>query len=165
MHVSLCKLANPAKNWRTVLVQSFTAHVLLLTATSSLVLWRRRWRSPQRCYLHCTVSVIAVINNIWLIAIYLVPGIIIFIYSKLLWWCQNLYTNPQQHTYCRIICTITCWKCRHTHTHTHTHTGPGHTRVELQLLARPHWWLAHRVLKIKVMGVGQGLGLARTEGW
>jgi len=34
-------------------VQSFTAHMPLLTATSAFRLGRRRWSSPQQCYLHC----------------------------------------------------------------------------------------------------------------
>ena len=41
------------KNWRISLVQSFTACMPLLTATSALGLGRRRWSSPQQCYLHC----------------------------------------------------------------------------------------------------------------
>jgi len=34
-------------------VQSFTAHMPLLTATSAFELGRRCWSSPQQCYLHC----------------------------------------------------------------------------------------------------------------
>ena len=40
-------------NWRILLVQSFTAHMPLLTATSAFGLGRRCWSSPQQCYLHC----------------------------------------------------------------------------------------------------------------
>jgi len=41
--------APPVNNWRILLVQSFTAHMPLLTATSSFGLERRRWSSPQQC--------------------------------------------------------------------------------------------------------------------
>jgi len=34
-------------------VQSFTAHMPLLMATRAFGLGRRRWSSPQQCYLHC----------------------------------------------------------------------------------------------------------------
>ena len=34
-------------------MQSFTARMPLLTATSAFGLGRRRWSSPQQCYLHC----------------------------------------------------------------------------------------------------------------
>ena len=34
-------------------MQSFTAHIPLLVATTALGLGRRRWSSPQQCYLHC----------------------------------------------------------------------------------------------------------------
>jgi len=36
-----------------LLVQSFTARMPLLTATSAFGLGRRRWSSAQQCYLHC----------------------------------------------------------------------------------------------------------------
>ena len=35
------------------MVQSFTACMPLMTATSTFRLGRRRWSSPQQCYLHC----------------------------------------------------------------------------------------------------------------
>jgi len=47
------QLAPQVKNWRILLVQSSTACTPLLTATSTFGLGRRRWRSPQQCYLHC----------------------------------------------------------------------------------------------------------------
>ena len=34
-------------------VQSFTARMPLLTATSAFGLGRRHWSSPQQCYIHC----------------------------------------------------------------------------------------------------------------
>ena len=34
-------------------MQSFTARMPLLTATSAFVLGRRRWSSARQCYLHC----------------------------------------------------------------------------------------------------------------
>jgi len=37
-------------NWMILLMQSFTPHMPLLTAASA---FRRRWYSPQECYLHC----------------------------------------------------------------------------------------------------------------
>jgi len=42
----------PVKNWRILLVQSFTVRMPLLTATSAFGLGRRRWSSHQQCYLH-----------------------------------------------------------------------------------------------------------------
>ena len=33
-------------------MQSFTARMPLLTATSAFGLGRKRWSSPQQCYLH-----------------------------------------------------------------------------------------------------------------
>jgi len=41
------------KNWRILLVRSFTARMPLLTATSAFTFGRIRWSSPQQCYLHC----------------------------------------------------------------------------------------------------------------
>ena len=41
------------KNWRILLVQSFTASMPLLAAYSTFGLGRRRWIFPQQCYLHC----------------------------------------------------------------------------------------------------------------
>ena len=57
IQVNLHQPASPVKNWRFLLVQSFNAHMPLLTATSIFRLERRRWSSPQQCYLHYTVSV------------------------------------------------------------------------------------------------------------
>ena len=56
IQVNLRQPAPPVKNWRILLVQSFTARMPLLTATSAFGLGRRRWSSPQQCYLHglCT---------------------------------------------------------------------------------------------------------------
>ena len=34
-------------------MQRFTAHVPLLKTTSAFGIGRRRWSSPQQCYLHC----------------------------------------------------------------------------------------------------------------
>jgi len=45
--------APPVKNWRILLVKSFTARTPLLTATSAFGLGRKRWISPQQCYLLC----------------------------------------------------------------------------------------------------------------
>ena len=53
IQVNMCQLAPPVKNWRILLVQSFTACMSLLTATSAFGLWRRCWSYPQQCYLHC----------------------------------------------------------------------------------------------------------------
>jgi len=52
--------APPVKNWRILLVQSFTACMPLLTATSTFRLGRRHWSSPQQCYLHCLYTHLAV---------------------------------------------------------------------------------------------------------
>jgi len=38
-------------------MQSFTAHMPLLMATSAFGLGRRCWSSPQQCYLHCLCTV------------------------------------------------------------------------------------------------------------
>jgi len=51
--VNLRQLPPSVKNWRILLVQSFTARMPLLTGTSAFGLGRRRWSSPQQCYLHC----------------------------------------------------------------------------------------------------------------
>jgi len=45
--------APPVKNWRVLLVQSFTVCMPLLMAASAFRLRRRRWSSLQQCYLHC----------------------------------------------------------------------------------------------------------------
>ena len=42
----------PVMNWRILLVQSFTARMPLLMVTSAFGLGRRRWSSPQQCYLY-----------------------------------------------------------------------------------------------------------------
>ena len=49
----------PVKKWRILLVQSFTARMPLLMATSIFGLGRRRCCSPQQCYLHsiCTFTI------------------------------------------------------------------------------------------------------------
>jgi len=56
IQVNLHQLAPPVKNSRILLVQSFTARMPLLTATSTFRLGRRCRSSPQQCYLHplCT---------------------------------------------------------------------------------------------------------------
>ena len=53
-------------------MQSFTVRMPLLVATSAFGLERRRWSSPQQCYLHCLrtlcsylTSVVSVILNCW----------------------------------------------------------------------------------------------------
>ena len=53
IQVNLHQPAPPVKNWRILLVKSFTARAPLLTATSAFGLGRKRWISPQQCYLHC----------------------------------------------------------------------------------------------------------------
>jgi len=53
LYRSTCIMAPPVKNWRILLVQSFTACMPLLTATSAFVLGRRCFSSVQQCYLHC----------------------------------------------------------------------------------------------------------------
>ena len=50
---SVSHTAAAVNNWRMLLVQSFTARMPLLTATSALGLGRKRWSSHQQCYLHC----------------------------------------------------------------------------------------------------------------
>jgi len=44
------------KNWKILLEQSFTAHMPLMTATSTFVLRRRCQSSPRRCYPHTAQS-------------------------------------------------------------------------------------------------------------
>ena len=51
IQVNLRYPAPPVKNWRILLVQSFTVHMPLLMATSAFRLGRRRWSSHQQCYL------------------------------------------------------------------------------------------------------------------
>ena len=43
IHINLRQPAPPVKNWRILLVQSFTARMPLLTTTSTFGLGRRRW--------------------------------------------------------------------------------------------------------------------------
>ena len=43
-----------------LLVQSFTSRMPLLTATIAYRLGRRRWSSPQRCYLHCLGTLLTI---------------------------------------------------------------------------------------------------------
>jgi len=62
IQVNLCYLALPVKNWRILLLQSFTARVPLLTATSGSGLGRRCWSSRQ-CYLHSLCTSIARTGN------------------------------------------------------------------------------------------------------
>ena len=60
MHPVQCSMYRqnpPALNWRILSVQSFTACMPLLTATSAFGSGRRCWRSPQQCYLHCLNSI------------------------------------------------------------------------------------------------------------
>jgi len=59
LQVNLCWPAPPVANWRILLVQSFTAHMPLLTAFG---LERRRWSSPQQCYLRCLHAVFVCIK-------------------------------------------------------------------------------------------------------
>jgi len=53
IQVNLRYLAARVKNWIILLVQSFTAHMPLLTAASAFGLGRRHWSSPQQSYLCC----------------------------------------------------------------------------------------------------------------
>jgi len=52
LQVNLHQPAPPVKNWRILLVQSFTVHMPLLMAISVFRLGRY-WSSPQQCHLHC----------------------------------------------------------------------------------------------------------------
>ena len=52
------------KNWRILSVQSFTARMRLLAATSTFGLGKGRWSSPQQCYLHCLDTVNS--TNSWM---------------------------------------------------------------------------------------------------
>jgi len=45
--------APPVKKWSILLVQSLTARMPLLMATSACGLGRRCWSSPRQCCLHC----------------------------------------------------------------------------------------------------------------
>jgi len=56
IQVSLRWPTPPVMNWLILLVQSFTAHMLLLTAAGAFGLGGRRWSSPQQCRLHCLRS-------------------------------------------------------------------------------------------------------------
>ena len=51
-HTGLCQPAPLVKNWGILLVQTSTACMPLLTATSAFGLGRRCWSSPQQCNLH-----------------------------------------------------------------------------------------------------------------
>ena len=63
LQVNLHYPAPSVKNWRTLLVQSFTAHMPLLTATSASGLGRRCW-SSQQCYLHCLHTIMSLYHTI-----------------------------------------------------------------------------------------------------
>ena len=65
LQVNLLYSAPPVKNWRILLVQSFTAHMPLLTATSTFGLGRRRWSSPQQFYLHCLRTCTETLSKQW----------------------------------------------------------------------------------------------------
>ena len=58
----------PVKNWRILLVQSFTARMPLLAATGAFGLGRRRW-SSQQCYLHCLRTFLYDVNVIFRVLI------------------------------------------------------------------------------------------------
>ena len=45
-------------------MQSFTARMPLLMATSTFVLGQRRWSSPQQCHLHCLHTVHLITDKI-----------------------------------------------------------------------------------------------------
>ena len=53
IQVSTRQLAPPVKNWMNLLVQSFTALMPLLMATSAFESGGRCWSFAQQCYLHC----------------------------------------------------------------------------------------------------------------
>ena len=74
----------PVKNWRILLVQSFTARMPFLTATSAFGLGRRRWSSPQQCYLHCLCTVLVIRDSRWLL---LWP-----------WLARAKYTSAELHS-------------------------------------------------------------------
>ena len=68
IHIKLHWPAPPVKNWRILLVQSFTARMPLLMATSTYGLGRRCWSSTQQCYLHCLCT-LNNFNKYWSITI------------------------------------------------------------------------------------------------
>ena len=45
-------------------MQSFTARMLLLKATSTFGLERRRWSSPQQCCLHCLRTLLSLYHSV-----------------------------------------------------------------------------------------------------
>jgi len=53
----------PVKNWRILLVQSFTSRKPLLTATSAFELGRRCQSLPQQCYLHFLHAIVFRVKN------------------------------------------------------------------------------------------------------
>ena len=52
IQVNMHQPAPPVKNWRILLVRSFTAHMPLLTATSAFGFGKRHWNFLQQCYPH-----------------------------------------------------------------------------------------------------------------
>jgi len=52
IQVNMHQPAPPVKNWRILLVRSFTDHMPLLTATSAFGFGKRHWNFPQQCYPH-----------------------------------------------------------------------------------------------------------------
>ena len=84
---------------RILSVQSFTVHMPLLTAISAFGLGRRRWSSPQQCYLHCLRTLLLTSET-----------------RRQSWWKRQIRgQNVNAKSYC-FGCVILI-----THTHTHTH--------------------------------------------
>ena len=50
-------------------MQSFTVHMPLLVATSAFGLGRRRWSSPQQCYLHYVLTLVVCILQLCVMAL------------------------------------------------------------------------------------------------
>jgi len=77
------------------LVQSFSAHMPLLTATRTFGLGRRHWRSPQQCYPHRLCTCIA--GNWWITvrANHAYRDKLTYKQCKCFWWCYH------NHSHCK----------------------------------------------------------------
>ena len=91
MQVNLRWPAPPVKNWRILLVQSFTAR----TATS--IFGGRCWSSPQQCYLHCLCTREYYLSGMTLrIVAEVIQNLIVFyeaVVIVLKTWCCSYYSS------------------------------------------------------------------------
>ena len=116
------------------MVQSFTAHMPLLAATSAFALGRRRWSSPQQCYLHClrTLSIISLVKAIKHTLDWQPLRNTVFTYLLTHWNCQSSWNlDVLVHYYLFREC---CSRCRFQRMTASPHPLRGVDSVHLQIL-------------------------------